>query len=1705
MNLYIFTLVNRIKDLSALLASLILVIVNTVANAQNVVVLPGNSNYSQSSSPQGAVRFQRGFYLITSKEMKANNLPGNTVINSIGFTIGAQQNRKTKGSFKVYLQNTTDTVSRIDTAWRSADVTTSTFTATRLLPGNYEWQVRTNCSTPSAYSNAQTFANALLGTCNVPSNFSTTNITTTSATFQWVAPASFATKYYVEYKANDTANWTGDSTTSLTYTANGLKPDKSYQWRVKTICSALSSDFATNNFVTDNTNACNSPTNLISSSITNTSVKFKWNRASGTTYSIAQYRRKGTSSWINSLVFSDSTTISSLSAGTTYEWRIQTVCAVGKGAFIAGTDFTTTGTTQCYPPNSLSTDNLTDSSATFSWTAIPGATSYTLRYRLKEAISWSSAFIPMTLVHNDSITIPDTTGSYSVAFKGGSSFSYTSNGVYVAWEYKNASGALSSPNTNVSTTANTSVKGVFGQDSLKYNLSFISRLDTSLVSADSILLMTTFRPETIFGTSTVKDSVEVAAVYALGNSSDIYSNPTPVSTLIKYLGTGTATLPVTLLIKDQATGTQRFTETKNVAFTANSRQVVTFTGWSPLSFEKDSIIVTVAPRPGEDIITNNRNFYIQNVNRSIISFDDGSPAVTSAGLDSLAGLTLIKQSVKGCARINAAQIYLTPSAKGKSVYAVALNSAGAVIAKSSSFTPDSSEVNSYHSFYFPSTPTVTNADFYVGLAQTKGTKGLRPVGVQWENGYVRASAYFTDSLNGGHLEDRSALGRLMIRAEIIAASDVPVITGNAALCSDSTILTAVGKSTRFANAVIAYSSQNSNVLYSALQALGSPDVYPSSASSPNNWTSKSPDGQREFLELGFSNAAPINYVDIFETANPGAIDSVFVKNESTGVWSSVYTSTAKPATGTAKINHITFGLTTFNVSAVRLAINSPVVSGYNSIDAVSIGVLNTAPAFTSYKWMPGNISTQAIKVTSPGTYTVTVSNAASCSSSDSIKVYAPVIITPTITASKTSFCPGDSIVLKSSQVGGNTWSTGSTKDSIYVKTAASFTLSYDDGSGCGIKTSSPVTTTINPLPIVSISGQTAICPGGSTTLDAGDFSSYKWSTGATTRTITASSAATYSVTVTNASGCKGTGSAVTTISANPTPAITGILSFCPGGSTSLNAGTGYSSYAWTGGTTTATKTVSAAGTYTVTVTNTAGCSGSASASVSTFTLPTPNITGANGICPSGSTTLTANAGYAGYLWSGPSSATTQSINATATGSYSVTVTDDNGCVGTSATKPIVQYSNPTPTISGTLSFCGGASTTLEAGLGYGSYLWSTGETNHSIAVTTVQTFNVVVTDNHGCSGSASATTTSQNSTPATPGPISGPSSGLCVGNYVYSIASVTNASYYDWTVPNGISIVSGQGTTSVTINVSNTFTTGTLIVAASNSCGQSPSLSPRTFAIQAVPATPGAISGPSSGVCGATSRTYSINSVASVNSYTWSVPAGATITSGQGTTSVVVSFAAGYVAGNICVKSNSACGSSSNSCLVVAGIPPTPGAISGIVSVCSKQKNVSYSVQPVPGATSYTWTVPALASVISGQGTSSIVVNYGSKSGNITVKANSSCGSSGTKSLAINTNCTGAMAAATEVSVSTAISPITQIIAYPNPSNGIVRLRMPPELELQQYKFEIFDANGKRVLANIAGMNSNNVVLDLKHLAKGLYVINVLGGKKSMVVKVMLQ
>jgi hypothetical protein len=208
------------------------------------------------------------------------------------------------------------------------------------------------------------------------------------------------------------------------------------------------------------------------------------------------------------------------------------------------------------------------------------------------------------------------------------------------------------------------------------------------------------------------------------------------------------------------------------------------------------------------------------------------------------------------------------------------------------------------------------------------------------------------------------------------------------------------------------------------------------------------------------------------------------------------------------------------------------------------------------------------------------------------------------------------------------------------------------------------------IPTIYASGPLTFCQGGSVTLlTNGGYVSYLWSNGSTNSAITVTTSGSYTVYTTDTSGCTGTSSiTVITVNSDPTPTITagGPTTFCQGGSVTLTCNPVGASYLWSNGATTQSITVSTSGTYTVTMTNGNGCSGtSASITCTVNPLPTPMVSssGPTTFCSSQNDTLTCNPGFGSYLWS--TGATTQKIIVNTSGSYSVTLTDINGCTGAS--------------------------------------------------------------------------------------------------------------------------------------------------------------------------------------------------------------------------------------------------------------------------------------------------------------------------------------------------------------------------------------------------------------------------------------------------------
>jgi len=344
--------------------------------------------------------------------------------------------------------------------------------------------------------------------------------------------------------------------------------------------------------------------------------------------------------------------------------------------------------------------------------------------------------------------------------------------------------------------------------------------------------------------------------------------------------------------------------------------------------------------------------------------------------------------------------------------------------------------------------------------------------------------------------------------------------------------------------------------------------------------------------------------------------------------------------------------------------------------------------------------------------------------------------------------------------------------------------------------------------------------------------------------------------------------------------------------------------------------------------------------------------------------------------------------------------------------------------------------------GASSYTWTlssgiTGSsTGTSITVNFSGSFNggtISVKANSACGSSANTSLSIIKFTaaPATPGTISEPGTLCPPATATYTIAGVTNATNYNWTVSGtGLSIVSGQGTTSLNVSVASGFTGGSISVVATNCKGTSSTRSSTIYGpLVNAPVFSVITSGddnPTYGVCAGTTREFDLNPIPGATTITWTAPAGAVVSDGCGhtgnplTTSfsspscspgsaithpeIRITFPSGFVSGNITAYATNACGNSPVATWYVQSKPNAPAAISGSTSGLCNQSGKIYTIAAVPGATSYTWTVPPGASITANSGTS-ITVSFGSSftgSGTITVKANNTCGSSAVTSLAVS-------------------------------------------------------------------------------------------------------
>jgi len=747
---------------------------------------------------------------------------------------------------------------------------------------------------------------------------------------------------------------------------------------------------------------------------------------------------------------------------------------------------------------------------------------------------------------------------------------------------------------------------------------------------------------------------------------------------------------------------------------------------------------------------------------------------------------------------------------------------------------------------------------------------------------------------------------------------------------------------------------------------------------------------------------------------------------------------------------LTYSITVTNngpISATNVVVSDTLPAGTTFTSATtSQGSCSGTSTVTCSLGTIANGANATISITVNTTTSGTITNTATVSASEhdpvpsdnsssaSTAVSALTCNAPTITASgSTTFCQGGSVQLNANASPtptayqwylNNVAINSATSSSYVAAVGGNYSVRVVYPSTCSA-TSNQTAVTVNPPPSAVISAPSTACPNAnvSASAPASAGATYNWtvtnaniSNGQGTDVINftpnGGGNVALQVDITDANGCSATGTATVTIgtlTATITPS--GPTTFCTGGSVTLTASPSGGSYLWSTGATTQSITVGSSGNYSVTVTNGAGCSGSSAPVAVTVTPPpSPSISasGPTTFCAPGSVTLTASPNGGSYLWS--NGATTQSITVFGSGTFSVTVTL-NGCSATSGGTTVTVNPAPIVSISGPSAFCAGSSVTLDAGPGFASYLWSNGATTQTItdspAATT--TYSVTVTNNAGCSGTASKTVT-QNGSPT---PAITAAAAVCAnsaGNAA-SVSTVSGATYA-WTVTNG-SITSGQGTNAITYSAG---ASGNVTIAISVTGGSCSGSSSKSIPIQAPPVV--TITGPTT-TC--PNASFTLDAGAGFATYAWS--------NGATTRTITVTETA-TTTYSVTVTTGAGCSAAASQTVTIAS--------GGSVTIAAPSSAVANSagnhasVSSGPAGTTYSWSITN-GGITAGQGTPSITFTAG-PSGTLTLNIsvnNAGCLSTGSANVTLTSLADLAVSIAAPSSVNTG-APMSYVISVSN-------------------------------------------------------------------------
>jgi hypothetical protein len=381
-------------------------------------------------------------------------------------------------------------------------------------------------------------------------------------------------------------------------------------------------------------------------------------------------------------------------------------------------------------------------------------------------------------------------------------------------------------------------------------------------------------------------------------------------------------------------------------------------------------------------------------------------------------------------------------------------------------------------------------------------------------------------------------------------------------------------------------------------------------------------------------------------------------------------------------------------------------------DFVSCGPLEAVlelggQGFTQATWSDGNTDLNRI-VDAAGTYAVAATNPFGCIARDTITLGQSDFPSVDLGANQ-PLCPGAYVTLDAGVFQTYAWNTGDTTQTITVNASGGYAVSVTNEFGCEGVDVVFVTSAQNP--VVDLGPNKNLCTGQTLTLDAGNFGGgYLWSNGATTQTIAANLAGSYTVTVTNAEGCIGSDVVVLVNAATPTVDLGIDITACSSETVTLSNGYPGASTIWSTGATSANIVVTSSGTYSVQVTLVTGCSDTDTVQVTI--LPTSSETITANLCPGEF-----------YVYNG--------IQIAAGETQQFTLLNSVGC---DSIFTVSVLANPAPSVNlgPDSTICDDQTLSLDAGNPGVLYSWSNGATTQTITVNTENVYAVTVVNGFGC-------------------------------------------------------------------------------------------------------------------------------------------------------------------------------------------------------------------------------------------------------------------------------------------------------------------------------------------------------------------------------------